>query len=253
MGRKAREQVSAAEARERLGFIDLKQPTAQQVDQTDQMTTEELWAQVDETKKLNTAAEQRMLKQLHETEQVGAATLEQLHSQGEQLDRIKQEQENISDNLTTSAKIMKSLSSFPVMLMQMVGLGNERFSQGKFAGKRQKSEESSQSLDELSNKKRSTGRAADASGGTDGGDNMDHISQSLTKLREQAGEMNAELKIQSKKLDGLTVTTEKHTDQLAENNKKARKFLGKKRTDAAQENSIKMPSSNPAAHLFPTF
>ena len=253
MGRKAREQMSAAEARERLGFNDLKQPTAHGVDRVDQMTTEELWAQVDDTQQEITAAELRMLKQLHESEQVGAATLEQLHGQGEQLDRIKREQENISDNLTTSGKIMKSLSSFRVMILQMVGLGNEKFSQAKFAGKRQTSEERSQFLDEPSNKKRSTGRDANPRSGSGGGDNMDHISQSLTRLREQADEMNAELKIQSKKIDGLTVTTDKHSDQLMDNNKKARKFLGRKRYDAAQENSIKMPTSNPAAHLFPTF
>ena len=78
----------------------------------DSMTVEQLQAQTKRHQETMKESEVRMLRLAADATQTGAATLEQLHHQGEQLRHIRSEQTKIDSHLTTSDKILKGMESW---------------------------------------------------------------------------------------------------------------------------------------------
>jgi len=57
-------------------------------------------------------SEQRMLRMAESAAQTGAATLEQLHVQGEQLRHIRSTQQKIDDDLSTTDRLLRGMESW---------------------------------------------------------------------------------------------------------------------------------------------
>lgn len=214
-------------------------------------TEQELLAECDRHERDIAAAEKRMLKTVTATHEVGAATCEKLHEQGEQLKRIKGDQKKVGENLKTSAKIMRSLESWSGMIASSMGLNKgieERAhkTDGK-VGKRPNDDITDP--DTTLPKRKSFSALPAGPGGEQ--DNMTQISHTIAALKAQADEMNSELKAQGKMIDELTAEADNQTGQLKHNNARANKMLGRKKAgqDDDDDDSL-VPSMNPAKGFF---
>ena len=79
---------------------------------------EQLQAQTNRHQAAIQESQQRMLRMAADATQTGAATLEQLHHQGEQLKGIQKDQAKIDSNLATSDRILKGMESWGGALKQ---------------------------------------------------------------------------------------------------------------------------------------
>ena len=87
-------------------------PTATALNFAGTPTLAQLQQQTEQHATAIRAAEQSMLRMAESAAQTGAATLEQLHVQGEQLRHIRSEQQKIDDNLTTADRLLRGMESW---------------------------------------------------------------------------------------------------------------------------------------------
>lgn len=73
---------------------------------------DEIQRRTAESQKRSSEALQRALRSAASAEESGAATLEELHSQGEQLRRIRNQQDEIDSNLDASSRLLRGLESW---------------------------------------------------------------------------------------------------------------------------------------------
>lgn len=189
------------------------------------------------------AAKLRMLRTAAATRDQGAATLQQMEDQGEQMRRIQGDQAKVQQNLDTSDKILKGMTSF---------LGWRAWGQSSTtSGKAKAVAVYSKDGKDLTKDGKSGGAAAKGTprgcggaagggpstltaggaGGAGGGeadDPMDSIAQMMSEMHQQALAMNSELKNQSTQLDGLVETTQDHQAKVAKNTKRTAAVGGKK-------------------------
>ena len=85
------------------------------------MTVEQLESETARHEREIQASQMRMLKKAEEANQTGAATLEKLAAQGEQLQQIKKDQGKISGNLSTSDRILTSMESWAGAMADGIG------------------------------------------------------------------------------------------------------------------------------------
>ena len=194
-------------------------------------------------------ATRRMLRMAQSTVNTGAATLEQLHGQGEQLKRIEADQGRIQHNLDASNKILKGMTSF----MGWRAWGAKpapKSEQGAYRSNY--AEDGTQDFrPDISDGpgggggggySGGMGRAGGgARGGCGGGgeltaeqeqammagDPMAHINSLVDQMQSQALAINGELKSQAAAIEKVTDTTERHQAQTAKATKQTASVGGR--------------------------
>ena len=66
-------------------------------------------------------SQRRMLQKAAEARQIGASTLEELHSQGEQLRQVGRAQDQVDANLATSDRLLRGMESWRGAFVNAVG------------------------------------------------------------------------------------------------------------------------------------
>ena len=215
------------------GQSSQQQPDAEQ-------TVEQMQARTDRHAQAIAESQQRMLKMAAATAETGAATLNQLHHQGEQLKHIHKEQAKIDENLSTADKMLSSLESWRGAARTTVS--------GWFSGSRPASARgdkpsaagdtsappphalsasSKSPIGGLFGGAKASKQAAQAVDVSDDDAMMGQLSGLMDSLQAQALAMNAEIKGQSTLLDGTIESAERQEGKLDRNNARAKKLIGK--------------------------
>jgi len=231
-----------------------KQAPTRQEPVDDGRTIEELQREIDTNEGQIAAAEKRMLQTAAKTRDCGAATLEQLHAQREQIKHIKMQQKAIGTNLKTTDKMMHSLESLSGAFLTMVGFHRGHDEKAHYAASRvvEEPSESVAAVAEISERRVGKGAKPPAPADQDA---MGQLSSVVAELRAQADEMNTELKAQNKELDGMAAKAEDHKHQLKKSNKRARKILGEKKAGKGNEegdDGFGLPGTGGIASLYPS-
>ena len=185
------------------------------------------------------AATQRMVRMAQATRDQGAATLQQMEQQGQQMEAIKKDQAKVQHNLDTSDKLLKGMTSF---------LGWRAWGAKPAATAQYGAANTSGAMDATRPKDAATksgrgggrgiggmgrGRGGGSSSGDAGGeggeppDAMDTLSTLMSEMHAQALSMNAELKGQSTQIDSLVDTTLNQSSQVGKATKATASVGGK--------------------------
>mmetsp|Transcript_5385 Transcript_5385/g.14172 ORF Transcript_5385/g.14172 Transcript_5385/m.14172 type:complete len:263 (-) Transcript_5385:489-1277(-) len=186
------------------------------------------------------AAKLRMLRMAASTVEQGAATLEQMEAQGEQMKRIQTDQAKVQQNLDTSDKILKGMTSF----LGWRAWGQSSTTSGK--GKAQAVYTKHEAASKGGGKGGAGGGGAGGGGfsggvpeeGEEGPDAMDHISNMMATMHQQALAMQSELKGQSSQLDTLVDTTQNQQSQVGKSTRKTAAVGGKKAKKEMNEGAL---------------
>ena len=177
---------------------------------------------------------QRTLRMAQATRDVGASTLMQMHEQGEQLNRIATDEAKIKNNLETSDRILRTMGSLRGAFSNMVTGQYDK------KGKNDRMRD----LEHEARRPGAGGGAGGASGAgpsgeaqegvLQGDEPIDAISRLMGDLKQQAVDMNHELKAQSNQLDDLADKTDSNMSHMVKNTNRARRIAGGTPTDNRQ-------------------
>ena len=188
-------------------------------------------------------SQQRMLKMATSAQESGAATLDELHKQGEQLRHIHREQGKIDENLKTADTLLTSLESWRGAAKNWL-FGKKTDSRPNSArGGKNKSEppppHSQPAASSSSHHKPGAAGGPQFTvhhGGAGGGggaamaqsdDPMERLAGLVDGLHAQALSMNDAIKDQSGLIDQTIESAESQQSKLDKNNRRARKLIGK--------------------------
>ena len=178
-------------------------------------------------------ATQRMIRVAVATRNTGAATLEQLAEQTEQLERVDSEHGRIQSNLTVSARILRNMTS--LCGWKSLCTRQKKRRKGRRAdGDEDSDYDSNYDYDDYGGDAAAEGEESGEGGGASSADDraaaaaprppaaapdeevcgLGTVSNLVSELHEQAQAMNAELKLQSPRIDHLVEVSEGHIAQI---------------------------------------
>ncbi len=172
-------------------------------------------------------SQQRALRLAESASVTGAATLEALHTQGEQLRHVRSEQAKIDANLATSERLLRGMESWGGAIRNAV---SSWWGGGEETGAVQRAEPPSKPAPARA------GASARADAVGIGGmadtkesevDPMNTLCGIVSGLKVQADAMNEELRSHSSLIDGTIATSERQQVGIKGNTKRANKLLGR--------------------------
>jgi len=205
-------------------------------------TVEQMQAQTDRHQQKMKEREARMLRMAATAAETGAATLEELHNQGEQLKHIRSEQAKIDENLTAADKLLTSLESWGGAARTAIGSwfssasgstpASARTDQrpspaGATAGATSAAWPPSDPRSGLFGASARGGGGAATSDASARDEAMGQLSSLVGGLHAQALAMNDAIRDQNGMLDGTIASADKQQGKLDTNNRRAKKLIGR--------------------------
>ena len=208
-------------------------------------TIEQMQVQSDRHRQAMAESEARMLRMAATAAETGAATLGELHAQGEQLRHIRSEQAKIDENLTAADKLLTSLESWGGAARTAIGSWFSAASGSRPASARTDQRPSPAGVTPGPSSAawpptdpRSGLFGASARGGGGGGgaatadapagdEAMGQLSSLVGGLHAQALAMNDAIRDQNGMLDGTIASADKQQGKLDTNNRRAKKLIGR--------------------------
>ena len=217
----------------------------------DNASVEELQAQTNKHQQAIDESQARMLRMAADATQTGAATLEQLHHQGEQLKHIQKEQGKIDNNLQTSDKILKGMESWGGAFKNWVTGKGDKGGKGAKGGASAEAGSSSANPPPgagaggagggggnpfgAGSGKQPAGanpfatqqQKMDAAANSGEDDAMDRLAGLVEGMHGMAQSMQAEIAAQSDELDKTIANADRHKDKLTNVTARTKKVGGK--------------------------
>mmetsp|Transcript_41597 Transcript_41597/g.131407 ORF Transcript_41597/g.131407 Transcript_41597/m.131407 type:complete len:249 (-) Transcript_41597:251-997(-) len=173
----------------------------------------------------------------NQTREVGAATLRDIHMQGEQLKGIAANQQKVEENLQTSNKLLRGMESWRGTFVNWA-TGTNKEIRKTVAHRDPRGEDKSEEAQRAAESAVAQLEAAGGSGWrreqvygggsaapvTDECDALSQISSIVGGLKLQADAMNKELKLQSGQLDAIDSKADRNASQLEATNMRTKKL-----------------------------
>lgn len=210
----------------------------------DNASVDELQAQTNKHQQAIEESQARMIKMAADATQTGAATLEQLHHQGEQLKNIQKDQAKIDTNLQTSDRILKGMESWGGAMRQWFSGKADKKAEGK-KGAGSSSGDAGSSCDGGGASSGAGSAAGNPFGGSASGGNpfagaqeqqgpksaddeaMDRIASLVEGMHSMAHTMKNEIDKQSVEIDKTIDTADRQKDKLTNVTGRTKKVGGK--------------------------